>query len=102
MSLAEYLQREARPLWEKVVTHPFVMELGDGTLLWDKFKVYFQQDHVFLRDWISLLCLAITKAPDFDAARKLSAFMNLVLGGRRGYSRTPSERWACPRRRSEI
>ena len=84
MSLTQELQKGVEPLWEKMVTHPFVKELGDGTLPWDKFKVYFQQDHVFLRDWISLLCLGIVKAPDFDAARKLSAFVNQVLGGEEG------------------
>ena len=81
MSLTEELQEAVKPLWEKMVTHPFVRELGDGTLPEEKFKLYFQQDHLFLRDWISLLCLGIARAPDFDAARKLSTFMSQVLGG---------------------
>ena len=81
MSITEGLRKKVEPLWEKMVTHSFVRELGDGTLPWDKFQVYLQQDHLFLRDWVTLLCLAITKAPDFDAARKLSDFMNLALGG---------------------
>ena len=84
MSFTEELQEAAKPLWEKMVTHPFVRELGDGTLHEEKFKLYFQQDHLFLRDWISLLCLGIAKAPDFDAARKLSTFMSQVLGGEEG------------------
>ena len=84
MSFTEELQKGVKPLWEKVVTHPFVRELGDGTLPEEKFKVYFQQDHLFLRDWISLLSLGIAKSPDFDAARKLSAFMSQVLGGEEG------------------
>ena len=84
MSLSEELQRGVGALWEKMVTHPFVQEMGEGTLPWEKFQVYFQQDHLFLRDWIGLLCLGITKSPDFDAARKLSAFMNSVLSGEEG------------------
>ncbi len=84
MSFTEELRNGAFPLWERVVTHPFVQELGDDSLPWEKFQVYFQQDYLFLKSWISLPCLAIAKAPDFDASRKLSAFMNSVLGGEEG------------------
>ena len=84
MSFTQELKEGVGPLWERMVTHPFVEELGQGTLPWEKFQRYFQQDHIFLRDWISLLTLGITKAPDFDSARHLSAFMNLVLGGEEG------------------
>lgn len=69
------------PLWEKTVTHPFVVELGDGTLPQEKFDVYFQQNHLFLRDLVCLLCGGITKAPDFDSARPLAAFVHAILSG---------------------
>jgi thiaminase/transcriptional activator TenA len=80
-SLTTSLQKEAASLWEKTVTHPFVLELGDGVLPWDKFQRYFQQDHLFLRDWIYLLTLGAAKAPDFHHARPLVAFLHSVLGG---------------------
>ena len=81
MSLTEDLQKEVEPLWEKMVTHPFVLELGEGTLPWTKFQTYFEQDHLFLRSWVSLPCMGIVKAPDFNVARRISNFMNSVLGG---------------------
>ena len=84
MDLSEDLQRNAGSLWEKTVTHPFVIELGDGTLPEEKFGVYFQQDHLFLRDWISLMCGGITKAPDFASARPLAAFVHGALQGEEG------------------
>jgi thiaminase/transcriptional activator TenA len=84
MSLSEDLKGHAGPLWEKTVTHPFVMELGDGTLPEEKFSVYFQQDHLFLRDWIALMCAGIARAPDFDHARPLAAFVQAALGAEEG------------------
>ena len=84
MSLSEDLRSSVGPLWEKTVAHPFVIEMGEGTLPEEKFDVYFQQDHLFLRDWISLMCGGIIKAPDFDAARPLAAFVHGALEGEEG------------------
>ena len=84
MSFSKELQRGVSPLWEKMVTHPFVQELGANTLPWEKFQRYFQQDYVFLRGWLSLICLGIAKSPDFHGARKLSGFLNSALGGEEG------------------
>ena len=84
MSLTEDLKQSVGPLWERTVTHPFVIELGEGTLPSEKFSVYFQQDHLFLRDWIALMCSGVIKAPDFASARPLAAFIHLALGGEEG------------------
>ena len=84
MSLSEDLRSSVGPLWEKTVAHPFVTELGEGTLPEEKFDVYFQQDHFFLRDWISLMCGGIIKAPAFDLARPLAAFVHGALQGEEG------------------
>ena len=84
MSLTEDLKASVGPLWEKTVSHPFVIELGDGTLPQEKFNVYFQQDHLFLRDWIALMCAGVSKASDFDSARPLAAFIHGTLGGEEG------------------
>ena len=81
MGLSDELRGEAGPLWERVVTHPFVTELGDGTLARQTFDIYFDQDYLFLKDWAVLLSLAVAKAPDFDAARHLVSFLHLGLGG---------------------
>lgn len=68
-------------MWERVVTHPFVIELGQGALPPEIFNMYFDQDYLFLKDWAILLSLATAKAPDFDAARQLVGFLHLGLGG---------------------
>ena len=53
MSLSEELRESVGPLWEKTVSHPFVIELGDGTLPTEKWRVYFQQDHLFLKHFLT-------------------------------------------------
>ena len=84
MSLSDDLRRSVGPLWERTVTHPFVLELGDGTLSQEIFDVYFQQDHLFLKDWIALMCAGVVRAPDFHHARPLAAFVHGALGGEEG------------------
>ena len=81
MGFSDELKAGVAPLWEQVVTHPFVIELGDNTLPQETFHRYFDQDYIFLKDWAILLSLATAKAPDFDAARQLVGFLHLGLGG---------------------
>jgi thiaminase/transcriptional activator TenA len=84
MSFSDELRASVGPLWERVVTHPFVIQLGDNALPQQIFDVYFAQDYLFLKDWAVLLSLAAAKAPDFDAARHLVTFLHLGLGGEEG------------------
>ena len=103
MSFTSELQRGVEPLWEKMVTHRFVQELGDGTLPWEKFQRYFEQDYVFLRQgWIHMISLAIAKSPDFASARVLTGFLHDVLDGEEGCFRGRFGRWGCRRRMSTI
>ena len=81
MSLTDDLRAGVGPLWDQVVRHPFVTELGDGTLPEAKFRVYFEQDYLFLKDWMQLLGLGVAKSPDFDSARNICAFLNGGLIG---------------------
>lgn len=88
MGLSDELRAGTGPLWEKVVNHPFIAEMVDGTLPRKTFDVYFDQDYLFLRDWAALLSLATAKAPNFDAARQLVGFLHLGLGGEEGLFQT--------------
>ncbi len=84
MALSEDLRESVGTLWEMTVAHPFVEELGNGTLPPEKFRTYFEQDHLFLKDWIALMTSGVAKAPDFDHARPLAAFVHLALAGEEG------------------
>jgi thiaminase/transcriptional activator TenA len=79
MSLSDELRQSVGPIWEKTVTHPFVIELGDGTLPEEKFSVYFQQDSLFVKDLVALMCGGIVKAPDFASSSLLAARVHGAL-----------------------
>ena len=84
MSLSSELKESVGDLWDKTVNHPFVDELGDGSLPEEVFDIYFKQDHIFLKDWIALMAAGVMKAPDFPHSRPLASFIHLALGGEEG------------------
>ena len=79
MSLVQELRDRHSDLLERMVAHPFVIEMGDGTLREDKFLSYFLQDYLFVRDLVSMTALGVSKAPDFEAAAVLNRFLAGVL-----------------------
>jgi thiaminase/transcriptional activator TenA len=93
MSVYHELRGLNQALWEQVVTHPFVEEMGADTLPLKKFQRYFVQDYVFVRDFTRLLALAVAKAPDFPTARRLAAFLAGVLDGEEGLFQRSFRKW---------
>ena len=79
MSLTGDLSTRHAALWEAMVTHPFVTEMGDGTLPVAKFQNYFVEDFVFVRDLVKMVALGISKAPGFAEATVLNRFLEGVL-----------------------
>ena len=79
MSLTAELRGKYADLWEKMVTHPFIVEMGDGALPVEKFRAYFLQDYVFVNDLVSATAVAMSKAPDLRAASKLNEFLTGIL-----------------------
>lgn len=80
MSLTDELQKSAARTWESAVRHPFVLELGAGTLPLDKFRRYFLQDYVFVDQLRKVSGLAVARAPDIEGARQCGAFLAVLLG----------------------
>ena len=79
MSLTRQLRARYDELWKRMVFHPFVVEMGDGTLPTEKFRRYFLQDYVFVRDLVRTTSLAMSKAPDLEAASRLHGFLTGIL-----------------------
>ena len=93
MSLSQELREGRGELWEQMVTHPFVQELGADTLPLEKFQRYFLQDYAFVRDLVKLVSLITAKAPDLETARRLTGFLNDVLAGEEGLFRDTFREW---------
>ncbi len=77
--MTDRLRARHHDLWQRVVAHPFVEEMGGGTLPAEKFRAYFIQDYVFVRDLVSMIALGVSKAPDLDAASRLNRFLSGIL-----------------------
>lgn len=79
MSLTQSLRQQYHQLWERMVTHPFVYEMGEGTLPVAAFRRYFLQDYVFVNDLVAMTALGMAKAPDLTAANHLNQFLTGIL-----------------------
>ncbi len=80
MPLTADLKSRYSELWKAATAHPFIDELGDGSLPADKFRRYFLQDYVFVNDLVKMVGIAVSKAPDLPLARPLEDFLHAILG----------------------
>lgn len=62
MSFARGLRERAGRIWEDGYNHPFVQELGQGTLDKKKFQFYLLQDYQYLLQYAKVFALACVKA----------------------------------------
>ena len=66
--ISRELKGESRPLWDKILDHPFVVELYRGTLPRQKFLYYVKQDYNYLVNIQRVFSLIAAKAEP-DVAR---------------------------------
>jgi thiaminase (transcriptional activator TenA) len=62
----EMLKQAAQPIWQAILAHPFLKELGEGSLPHDRFLYFIRQDYLYLFDFARILCLGGSKAEDLD------------------------------------
>ena len=66
------LREAAHSVWEAIFAHPFVKELGAGTLSRARFLFFVRQDYLYLQDFARVLCLAGAKADSLCASSVIS------------------------------
>ena len=76
---SERLRGEADYVWERILSHPFLVEMGDGRLPLNKFRFYVRQDYSYLIDFARCLGLAAAKAEDKETMSTLASFLNSSL-----------------------
>lgn len=69
MRFTEELLKEAMPIWEKYLDHPFIKEIGEGTLDKDKFREYLVQDYLYLKEYAKVFCAGVVKARTMEEMR---------------------------------
>ena len=63
MSFSRGLKAKAGKVWEDGYNHPFVQEIGKGTLSREKFKFYLLQDYLYLIEYAKVFAVAAVKSP---------------------------------------
>lgn len=77
MKFTDILFEDVRELWEKYLEHPFVKEIGEGTLEKEKFKNYLVQDYLYLKEYAKVFAMGLVKAESLSD-------MNLYYGSIKG------------------
>jgi len=62
MSFSRRLKAKATKVWEDGYNHPFVQELGMGTLDREKFKFYLLQDYLYLLQYAKVFAMATLRS----------------------------------------
>jgi len=79
MRFSDHLRGQAKEIWDAILVHPFVGELGDGSLPPEKYLYYIKQDYLYLLEFSRCLGIAAAKATTLDDMSTLSSLMNGCL-----------------------
>jgi thiaminase/transcriptional activator TenA len=72
------LLRQAAPVWETILAHPFLRELRDDTLPMETFRFYIQQDWLYIQERIGQWAVVAGRCPDADIRRSLALLLDNV------------------------
>lgn len=78
-SFTNRLFTNVKPIWEKNHYHPFVQQLGAGTLEREKFIHYMKQDYVYLIEYSKLFAIAVVKSNDLKTMGKFAQILDSTL-----------------------
>jgi thiaminase/transcriptional activator TenA len=72
------LLQQALPVWQKILAHPFLHELRDGTLPMDTFRFYIEQDWLYIQERIGQWAIVAGRCADPDIRRSLALLLDNV------------------------
>jgi thiaminase/transcriptional activator TenA len=77
MKFSDYLWQQNAANYQRIISHPFNLELAKGTLSKDRFIFYLQQDAYYLMGFSRALALIAGRV---DTSRMIQRFLNFALG----------------------
>ncbi|MDO5715270.1 MAG: thiaminase II [Tissierellia bacterium] len=81
MSFSKSLKERANEIWEAAYQHPFVQELGKGTLPKEKFQFYLLQDYEYLKQYAKAFAMGAVRAKDEELIREFTKTQYYLLEG---------------------
>lgn len=79
MSFARSLKVKVKDIWEGCYRHPFLQELGKGTLDKEKFKFYLLQDYLYLLQYSKVFAAGAIKSDEEEYMTKFSEIQYNIL-----------------------
>ncbi|MGH2820381.1 MAG: thiaminase II [Actinomycetota bacterium] len=71
-TLTEHLWSSIEPIFKRILDHPFLQGLADGSLEEDAFRFYVIQDALYLREYARALAVCAARAPGEEDIRMFS------------------------------
>lgn len=78
MTFMESILAHNIPIWEQCAATPFVWEMQNGTLPFEKFKVYMIQDSIYLKNYARIYGKAIFHADTLKEIQLYYSMLNFV------------------------
>ncbi|ELZ17428.1 thiaminase II [Natrinema limicola] len=92
MSATDELSPIGEPIWEAILEHPMVTQLGAGTLDEEPFRYWVRQDYVYLIEYARVFAHGAAMAPDLERmgtfAELLDSTINTEMDLHRSYAET--------------
>lgn len=79
MSFTRSLKEKTKDIWEECYNHPFLQELGAGTLDKETFMFYLKQDYRYLQEYAKIFALGVTKSNSEMVMMNFSQCQKTVL-----------------------
>jgi len=76
---SDRLREEVSSIWERIFTHPFLVEMGEARLPLDKFRFYVRQDYSYLMEFARCLGIAAAKAEERETMRTFASLLEASL-----------------------
>lgn len=81
MKLSKILYESVEEIWKSYLCHPFVKQLGEGTLSPDIFRYYMIQDYLYLLEYSKVFALGVVKSKQERLMRKFASMVHNTLNG---------------------
>lgn len=73
------MRSQTDPLWQAILTHPFVAGIGRGDLARDRYEFFLKQDYVYLIEFSRLFALGVAKGNSLSDMRYFGALLQGTL-----------------------
>ncbi len=77
---SERLRQVAAPIWDRILSHPYLQELKTGTLPVDTFRFYVQQDWLYLQEFARAAAVIAGRMPDSGGMRFMLNWVEPLVG----------------------